>query len=153
MILSIDPGDKRIGIARWSDEGKILFNEILSFEDYLDYLAVLSERVVVGVSMSYSHFIVEDWSLRQGKGQKMTGSKFLSPQCIGAAALAAKLCGAELVKQSPQILKVAAMHFGVPIPAKGHLNDAISAKLHGLYFLENEGILEGHGADLIDFDS
>lgn len=137
-----------MGIARWSDEGKIIFNEILSFEDYIDYLKKIANHTwLLG-----GKIVIEDWSLRQGKGQKMIGSRFLSPQCIGAAELLAAITGAELIKQSPQILRVAAMHFGVPIPAKGHLNDAISAKLHGLYFLENEGILEGNGADLIDYD-
>ena len=79
----------------------------------------------------------------------MTGSKFLSPQCIGAAKLLCTMTGAQLVLQSPQILRVAAMHFGIKLPT-GHIDDALSAKLHGLYYFEERGILEGNGAALLD---
>lgn len=148
MILSIDPGDKRVGVARWSGDYDLEFNDTLTFEDYMSYLArftVMLEPLDV--------VVVEDWSLRQGKGVKMTGSRFLSPQCIGAANLLSVITGADLVKQSPQILRIAAMHFGVKISERGHIDDALSAKLHGLYYLESVGILEGNGAAMLDLDT
>lgn len=144
MILSIDPGDKRVGIARWSDAGDFHFKGTLSFEEYLDYLDAVLD------TFDIKTIVIEDWRLRQGKGVKMAGSRFLSPQCIGAAHLLSVITGAELVKQSPQILRVAAMHFGIKISTRGHIDDALSAKLHGLYYLESVGILEGRGAELLD---
>lgn len=160
MLLSIDPGDKRVGLARWTETGKLEFNETLSFEDYLQYLLTLDDLFFNGFSDEFApeftpltKVIVEDWRLRQGKGVKMTGSQFLSAQCIGAAKLFAKMYGAKVILQSPQILHVAAMHFGVKVPLKGHIPDDVSAKLHGLYYFEEHGILEGHGADMLDYDS
>jgi hypothetical protein len=41
------------------------------------------------------------------------------------------------------------MHFGIKLPS-GHIDDALSAKLHGLYYFETQGILEGNGAAMLD---
>jgi hypothetical protein len=134
-VLSVDPGE-RIGVGRWSDRGKLLFNGVITIDDFPDYLSLDSwnDEPVHAV-------VMEDWRLRQGKQMAQTGSRMLTSQVIGMVRLWAYQHDAVLVLQNSQILRVAAMHANLKLP-KGHIKDATSAYLHGYYFFESQGLLE-----------
>jgi len=136
-VLSIDPGE-RVGVAKWSDLGKLRMNTtmlLLDFEEYLTLDGWSDGEPINAV-------VLEDWRLRQGKQIAQTGSRMLTSQCIGMVRLFAKLHGAALILQDPSILRLTAMHANIKLP-KGHIKDEMSAYLHGYYFFESQGLLKG----------
>ena len=132
MIMSIDPGDTT-GIARWYTDGSFIDKFKLPYEDAIDYLAHAN-----GIST----LVLEDFRLRHGKAVAQTGSKFAAVQVIGAAKLYCRIHHTAYFAQSPQILKIAALHSGTDIPLKSHIDDDVSAYLHGYYWFESRGVLK-----------
>lgn len=134
-VLSIDPGE-HIGVARWTDTGELRYNgsmSVLEFEDYLCFEA-WEDDPPLAVPM-------EDYRLRQGKQMAQTGSRMITSQVIGMVKLWSHRHGAHIELQPSNILRVAAKHANLHVPAVGHIPDAVSAYLHGYWFFENQGLL------------
>jgi hypothetical protein len=129
MILSIDPGDTT-GVALWTDKGKLVWNIKMTHEEFIDWAAD---------DFMLSTVVVEDYVHARGQLNKK-GSKLKASQGLGIAKVLAKRAGAKLVIQKNSILNIAAMHAGVPVVK--HYDDAVSAYLHGYYYLETQGILK-----------
>jgi hypothetical protein len=132
MILSIDPGDST-GLARFYMDGSLVDKFKLPYENAIEYLSHVN-----GVSA----IVIEDFRLRRGKAMQQSGSKFPAVQVIGAAKLYCRIHDTGFFAQSPQILKIAALHSNTHIPLKGHIDDDVSAFLHGWYWFESKGILK-----------
>lgn len=133
MILSVDPGQERVGFACWRPHGKLICKFAMTFEEALNYLASLPT--------SYTDIVFEDYRLRQGKAVAQSGSRMETSQIIGAIKLLCILRDMKWHCQSPQILRLTGFHAGVDLP-KGHIEDAMSAYLHGYYWFETQGILK-----------
>lgn len=131
FTLAVDPG-KNTGIALFNSKGEVIINTTWSVEGLIDYLAE---------NPDIDQLVVENWRLRTRQVQQ-TGSKMEASQVIGILRLWSKLRAVPLATQDPQVMRIAAMHFQVKIPAKSHIPDKTAALLHGLYFLETEGVLE-----------
>lgn len=131
-MLSLDPG-KKVGRAMWGADGTLLFNDEVSVNELIAFLA--NARSVKTV-------VVESWMLLR-RATSQIGSKMEASQVIGAAKLFALMQGAEYVEQPPSILPVSALHAGVALP-KGHTPDKLSAYLHGHYYLVCQGVIQPH---------
>lgn len=130
--MSIDPGDKT-GIARWYMDGTFIDKFILPYEDAIEYLAHAN-----GISA----IVIEDFRLRRGKALQQSGSKFPTVQVIGAVKLYCRIHNTAYFSQSPEILRLSALHSDTKIPLASHIPDDIAAYLHGWYWFEAKGILK-----------
>lgn len=129
-VLSVDPGDKRVGWAKWTETGGFMDGGIDSPEEFLQRLLRTG-----GVST----IVVENWKLRKdrnGSGRTMTSSEVIGYLVYHAAAQ-----GCEIVRQEPGILRIAALHCDMKL-SKGHIPDAKAAYLHGYWYFEAAGILK-----------
>lgn len=127
--LAIDPGDKRIGVAAFTEGGVETYRTILTPEEFMLYL-----------NDGYAapkRFVVESWRMTPGKTRG--GSAMLSSQAIGMVRLRAFQLNVPIHFQQPGILQVAAMHEGITLP-KGHCPDDLSAFLHGSHWLIGAGL-------------
>lgn len=125
--LSIDPGDKRIGVALFSG-AQDLFRFTFTLDAFMDYLCecAIPKRVVC-----------EDYSLDHGRNKG--GSKMLSSQVIGMVKLRAFQWGVPVDMQPSTNLRLWALHEGIKLGA-GHIPDDMSAFLHGAHRLHELGI-------------
>lgn len=130
-VWSIDPGEK-IGFASWRDDGDLRYNDTLSVDRMMEVLA--------GASNLPHTVVMEDWRLRGHRAMQQTGSRMLASQVIGMVRLFCFAHETKLVYQEPQVMQLAAMHQGIKYP-KGHVPDALAAKLHGLYYFESVDLL------------
>ena len=83
--------------------------------------------------------VIEDFVLDH-RAAKQKGSPMAASQVLGAVKSYCLRRDVNLMVQKNQILKPAAMHAGVPIPANGHFKDDVSAMLHGFYYFESIGM-------------
>jgi hypothetical protein len=132
MIMSIDPGDTT-GFARWYGDGTFIDKHKMPYEEFLSYLAHAN-----GISA----IVYEDFRLRQGKAIAQSGSKFPTVQVIGAVKLYSLMHHVPHFAQSPQILKIAALQSDTQVPLKGHIDDDVSAYLHGWNWFVTKGVLK-----------
>lgn len=134
FIVSIDPGETT-GICAWWGDGRLVkpFPTKLDLDHTLDWLNQWGEEDI-------SDFVVERWAYR--KGMTKRGDTMISSQVVGAVRATAKRVGAKVHFQQPDILRIAALHANVKIPAKGHIDDGLSSYLHGFYWFEKQGILK-----------
>lgn len=132
MILSVDPGE-HIGVCLWTEEGELTLRTVMDFDTFGDFLD--NELSII------TKAVIEDYRLRGGKQMQQTGSRFEAVQVIGQVRDFARRKKATLIRQKPDILRVAAMHAGVKLPT-GHIPDDLSAYLHGFYYFETVGILK-----------
>lgn len=128
-VLSVDPGDKRVGWALWTESGELKGNGILDPDKFLSMLIRTN---------GLSTIITEDWRLR--KERQKAGRPMLSSEVIGMLRYHAEATGCALIRQNPGILRITAMHADIKLP-KGHIPDDVSAYLHGYWFFESAGIL------------
>jgi hypothetical protein len=133
-VLSVDPGEK-VGVCLWSD-GVELFRRIVHLEKLPLFLMEHTDTVL-------STIVYEDYIgyAAQSHNGRQTGSRFVAAQAIGMLKMFAIPRNIELVRQPSGILRIAAMHSGTKIPAKGHIPDEVSAYLHGFYYLETQRLL------------
>lgn len=127
--VAIDPGDKRIGVAAFAEDGSEIYRTILTPEEFMLYL-----------NDGYTapkRFVVESWRMTPGKTRG--GSQMLSSQTIGMVKFRAYQLNVPIYYQQPDILQVAAMHEGIKLP-KGHCPDDLSAFLHGSHWLIGAGL-------------
>jgi len=137
MILAIDPGET-VGIAWISFEGQTYDIQELPVDEFFEWLA---RQVDPERPYFVGPIVIEDYRLLRGKQMQQTGSTFPAVQVIGAARLAARVSGVELVTQSPQILRLTEMHMHWPVHAPtSHVPDYLSAQLHALHYMETQGI-------------
>lgn len=127
LVLSVDPG-KNIGAALWTVNGVLLFKAVMDFDTLDDFLEE---------SESISEIIYEDY--RTNPWKKQGGSRQEAAQVIGMLKSHARRKGIDIVCQPNTILRLAAMHAGVKVPTKGHINDDVAAMLHGFYYFETVG--------------
>lgn len=132
MILSVDPGEKRIGMAVWRPNGEFVVKFTLSFDEALHHLSALGT--------SYTDIVFEDFRLRQGKAIKLSGSRMETTQIIGAIKMLCLLRDMRWHVQGPDKLRLTALHANVEL-GTGHIPDDMSAYLHGYYWFETQGIL------------
>lgn len=136
-VLALDPG-KNIGRSLWSNQGIMLFKDVIDLDTALSYL-VNAEGV--------DTVVYEDWQLFTRQVEQ-TGSRMEASQLIGAIKLWEKLDERRFAKAQPSsILPISALHIGIKLP-KGHTPDEISAMLHGHYWFVERGILKPH--DVVD---
>lgn len=133
-VLSIDPG-KQNGIALWSEDAVLEDHDTLTFDQLDSYLRKHTKYI--------DDVIVEDYTLDHRAGQQK-GSKLDAVQTIGMVKYWASQ-SIRLTMQRNLVLRLAAMHSGIRIPATGHIPDHISAVLHGFYWFESQG---RHAADI-----
>lgn len=133
MILSIDPGGTT-GVALWTCTGRLLENYKCGYEDAM--------RVIARADPELTDVVYEDFRLLQGKAVRQSGSRFEAVQVIGCIKTMAILRpNISIHRQNPQILRVAALHSNTDVPLNSHIDDAVSAYLHGYYYFESVGIL------------
>lgn len=128
LVVSVDPG-KNIGVALWTSTGVLLFKSVMDFDTLDDFLEN---------SSNIAEIIYEDYTTNPWK--KQGGSKQHAAQVIGMLKSHARRRGIDIVCQPNTILRVAALHAGIKVPAKGHIEDDVSALLHGWYYFETLGI-------------
>lgn len=131
--VSWDPGEKKTGRVKWDEKANPVAIEELNGDQFDKDLYSTEDTVKV--------FIVEQY--RPYGSVPHTGNKLLTAQRIGDIKGYARRHGIEVVEQPAQILKVAAMWSGTPIPRakKFHWPDWQSAFLHGYYYLSNQGLI------------
>lgn len=137
-LVSVDPGETT-GIAVW-EGSKSVETFKLSFEEALAYFGSLLFSDEPPEVIVYEDFRLYSAHSHDGR---MQGNRFETSQVIGMVKLVGKVLGVELASQGANILRLAAMHSGRKIPAKGHIDDELSAYLHGFYYLETKGLMEG----------
>ena len=134
-VMSVDPGDKRVGWAIWSEKGELRAKGVSDPDTFLSMLIQ---------NGGLSAIVTEDWRLR--KERQKAGRPMLSSEVIGMLRYHAKATGCELVRQNPGILRITALHADVKLP-KGHIPDDVSAYLHGYWYFEAAGILSSKPLD------
>lgn len=132
MILSVDPGETT-GLCLWSEAGDFMSKTKVSIDELTDWC---QSPAATGITT----IVYEDFRIYGHKAAKLVGSTVPASQVIGILKLLAKQQGAKLVPQNANILRIAAMHTGISIPATGHIDDALSAYLHGYYYFESIGL-------------
>lgn len=132
MIISVDPGDTT-GLCLWTEAGDFMSKTKLSHDELTDWC---QSEAATGITV----IVYEDFLLYAHKAKQQTGSRFVASQVIGALKLLGKQQKSTMVRQPASILRITAMHTGIPIKATGHIDDALSAYLHGYYYLESVGL-------------
>lgn len=132
--VSWDPGEKTTGRVKWNEAGFPV--------DIVELTEGQFDKDLESMEASVSVFIVEQY--RPYGHVQHTGNKLLTAQRIGDIKGYARRHGILVVEQPAQILKVAAMWSGTPIPkGKGfHWPDWQSAFLHGYYYLSDKGLIK-----------
>ena len=132
MIISVDPGETT-GLCLWSEAGDFISKTKLSIDELTDWCQSPAATGITAI-------VYEDFLLYGHKAGKQVGSRVPASQVIGIVKLLGKQQRAKLVRQPANILRITAMHTGIPIPATGHIDDALSAYLHGYYYFESIGL-------------
>jgi hypothetical protein len=81
--------------------------------------------------------VIEDFRLFRGKAKQQIGSRFETVQVIGGVQSWARRQGAELVKQSADILQIAPKFSKMTMPRNHNKSHHISAYNHAFYYLVN----------------
>lgn len=132
LLLSFDPG-KRTGWAafHWGDNGGCYAKGIFSYEELTDFVNMLSGQVRIEA------IVVEDYIIRPGVGNR-GHARGEAMRVIGQLEGVAARLGTRLIKQRPDVRSIAAKWAGVTVP-RGHMPDDMSAELHGIYYLRQQG--------------
>lgn len=137
IYVSIDPGDKRCGVAEFDSEGIVLpgTNRILQGADELyAYLDGLPWKDVGFV-------VCEQFELQRWKAQQQSGSKMETSKRIGVIERECRRHSVELIMSRNTNMTMGFMYAGLPKP-RGHVRDDLSAYVHGVYILQTKGIRE-----------
>lgn len=132
LLLSFDPG-KRTGWAafHYGDNNGCYAKGIFSYEELTDFVNMLSGQVRIEA------IVVEDYVIRPGVGNR-GHARGEAMRVIGQLEGMAARLGIKLIKQRPENRLIAAKWAGVTIP-KSHMPDDMSAELHGIYYLRQQG--------------
>lgn len=139
FYLSIDPGERTTGWAAFREDGTdIDFGKVRgTLDDFMDWLE--------GLRNPPKHIIYENYMVNPTISHGF--SKVPTIQLIGMIKRYAKKAGIELHEQRNVILKVALRHVGfynIYYDSKGkkkkHVDDAVSAYAHGVYWLQKNKI-------------
>lgn len=134
-VLSVDPGEPA-GLALWRrTDGALLWSEQADFPRLYGLLESLKRANITDV-------VYEDFRLRASRAMQQTGSRFEASQAIGMLKLFAFQVKANLHVQGGNILPVAEALRGEKMPKDHKISHVVSARLHGHYWLTNQGILE-----------
>jgi len=133
FVVSIDPGDT-CGVALWSEHGHLHWKRSMSLEEF----EVWADKIDVEVSV----VVCENYVSRPGQRYEKKGSKMKASQGLGMAKLLARRLQAKFVQQQPDILRITALHAGIKVPQKGHIDDDVSAYLHGFRYFVSIGTLK-----------
>ena len=131
LLLSFDPG-KRTGFAIFTWEtGKLHSKTILEYDELTTVLITLTPKHPPQV------IVVEDYIIRPGAANR-GHARGEAMRVIGQLEGVAARLGCSLIKQRPEIRLVAAKWAGYKVP-RGHMPDDMSAELHGIYYLRQQG--------------
>lgn len=133
FVVSIDPGDT-CGVALWSVHGLLYWKKKMSLEEFIDWCEEFDSSLSIVVCESYTH--------RPGQRYEKKGSKMKASQGIGVAKSLAKKHKAKFVSSDPTVLRITALHADVKVPQKSHIDDDVSAYLHGFRYFIDAGILK-----------
>jgi hypothetical protein len=134
--IAFDPGGstsrRSVGYAGFDErgeptglQGKLTFDELFDFLETLDKQPL---KVIIYEGYTVSPYV------RHG------GQKILTIQAIGAIKAYAKRKGIKLEEQRNTVLPVAHKYAGIKQDNKKHLDDWVSAYLHGHYWLVTRNI-------------
>lgn len=132
-VVSIDPGDTT-GVALWNDQGYRYWQRKMTLEEFEIWCDAFDADVSIVVCENYVH--------RPRQRYEAKGSKMKASQGIGIAKAFARRRKAKLVIQGPDILRITALHAGIKVPQRGHIDDDVSAYLHGFRYFVSTGTLK-----------
>jgi hypothetical protein len=170
MIISVDPGEKNIGIClfKYDTEKKkadLRVKTILSGPEALfDVLAVAEGMVSAGSKINT--VVCENYRIRpvdesynrkspsrSPYGRSQSGgistkdfwSEVLTIRVIGACQFFAYRVGAEFVLQESRILAMGRKWCDFPVPQSpsSHIKDDISAYIHGVHYMVQQRMIRG----------
>lgn len=128
MYLALDPGETT-GFAIFDEKGNSLeIGEVFSDAELDDLLDRLSPTVV----------IVEDWV--QSPYITMGGNKQLTARTIGSVESWCRRHSAKVVLQPNTIKSIGYKWAGLPKPKVKSLSHRSDAYVHGVYYLQKNGI-------------
>ncbi len=128
MYLALDPGETT-GFAYFNSEGdSVEIGEVFSDEELDALLDRLSPTVVV----------VEDWVTNPHV--HMGGNKQLTARTIGSVESWTRRHNAKIVLQPNTIKSIGYLWAGIPKPKNKALSHRSDAYVHGIYYLQREGI-------------
>lgn len=129
LLLSFDPG-KNTGLAIFDwDTGELKLRTEMSYDRLTEFLS--------DIPINVGAIVVEDYIIRPGVGNR-GHARGEAMRVIGQLESVAYRIGCTLVKQRPEVRLLAAKWAGYSV-RKGHMPDDISAWLHGIYYLRQQG--------------
>jgi hypothetical protein len=142
LLLAFDPG-KRTGIAIFDfHTGELNSKFVCGYDELTTFVNCLSGNIAA--------IVVEDYIIRPGVGNR-GHARGEAMRVIGQLEAASYRLSCRLVKQRPEVRLIAAKWSGTKVP-KGHMPDDMSAELHGIYYLRQQGkyttVLERERANL-----
>lgn len=131
-VVSIDPGEKFVGIALWT-RGQVVWAEVMPPDEAVDWVwAHLDGR-------DFERVVMENW---RNFGSQVTWSTCGTVEVIGAVKHKARQCGIPVTLQPSTILRPGRARMsahGVAFPDLSHIpakdrNHAESAVIHGAWW-------------------
>lgn len=138
--ISWDPGGSQTrrttGIAYWDQKANLIETKSLTETEFDEEIDIIPSTVHT--------FIIEEYRPRGNVNH--TGNRMLTSQRIGDIKGYARRHSIKVIEQPSKILTIAAMWTQYKWPKdekskKKHLEDYISAYLHGYYYLFNQGLI------------
>jgi hypothetical protein len=136
--LAIDPGEKFNGWATFRDTGDLItMGTIIGIDELTDWLEAFAVEWLKGV-------IVEDYRVGISKGRygatQHKGARVETVKTIGRIESWAYRNSVPLVLQPNNIKAVAYMWAGITVPKNKNLSHETDAYVHGVYWLQRNGI-------------
>ena len=134
-VIAVDPGDKHVGVAVWSDNGDREAYTVSSPEavDHVRHLLEVGDEGEVVL-------VIEEFRLYPGKDKPQAYSQMETSEMIGALKYVARRVGVEVVEQGAYIKTPTRKQ----LQARGivHTGDTVHAKdaeLHLIHYCLKEG--------------
>lgn len=129
LLLAFDPG-KSTGVAIFTwPTGELKIKTSMPYDKLTAFIA--------DIPINVAAIVVEDYIIRPGVGNR-GHARGEAMRVIGQLEAASYRLGCTLVKQRPEVRLIAAKWSGIKVP-KGHMPDDMSAELHGIYYLRQQG--------------
>lgn len=146
MIIAIDPGSVRTGVAMFTyDEKKQLADLVVMKVIDRDGLNELIRKISNPGSVKHT-IVLEDFkhamatgNFRGRKTAQMARDEIETHKIAKAIKVAAAVGENELVIQEPRILAMGRKWSDIKVPKTGHIDDDKSAYIHGAYYLMESG--------------
>lgn len=138
-LMSVDPGDKWVGVSLWQEVGH--HEPIEIFRDRIErdeFVGMLVDMLAAELFFQDLRRVVIE-GYRLNKSRNRGGSTLLTSRTIGAVELFAAVLGAEVTMQNPEAYIMAAKFTMTSWPGQ-HCPDDVSAFLHAVYFYEAHGV-------------